>query len=96
MVDDLLEFCRGLGSALGLQVYHGRSNMESLAMVLAMIGDASRAQAITEELSRRFPDDTLLHNVWVPCAQALTALNRKTPEPGIATLQATGSQKDSG
>jgi eukaryotic-like serine/threonine-protein kinase len=66
---------------------HGRSNMESLAMALAMIGDG-RAQAITEDLSKRFPDDTLLHNVWVPCAQALTALNRKTPEPGIATLQA--------
>jgi serine/threonine protein kinase/tetratricopeptide (TPR) repeat protein len=67
---------------------HGRRNMEPLAMALAMIGDGSRAQAITDDLSRRFPDDTILHSVWVPCAQALTALNRKTPEPGIAMLQA--------
>ena len=67
---------------------HGRSNMESVALAVAMIGDGSRAQVVTEDLSRRFPDDTLLHNVWVPCAQALTALNRKTPEPAIAALQA--------
>ncbi len=67
---------------------HGRSNMESVAMALAIIGDGSRAQAITDELSRRFPDDTLLHSVWIPCAQALTAVNRKAPEPGIAALQA--------
>ncbi len=67
---------------------HGRSNMESVAMSLAIIGDASRVQAIAEDMSKRFPDDTLLHSVWLPCAQALTALNRKTPEPAITALQA--------
>jgi serine/threonine protein kinase/tetratricopeptide (TPR) repeat protein len=68
---------------------HGRSNMEPLALTLAMIGDGSRAQAITEDLTRRFPSDTLLHDVWIPCAGALTALNRKTPEPAIDALRAS-------
>jgi serine/threonine protein kinase/tetratricopeptide (TPR) repeat protein len=67
---------------------HGRSNMEGVASALAMAGDGSRAQAIIEDLSKRFPDDTLLHNVWVPCVQALIALNRKTPEAAITALQA--------
>jgi len=71
-------------SALG----HGRRNMGPVAIALAMIGDAGRVQAITEDLSKRFPDDTLLHSVWIPCAQALTALNRKTPEAAMTALQA--------
>jgi hypothetical protein len=33
---------------------------------LAMAGDGSRAQAITEELDHRFPEDTLLHQVSIP------------------------------
>ena len=64
----------------------GRNNMESVAVALAMTGDG-RAQAITEDLNRRFPADTLLHNVWGPCVAALVALNRKNPEQAIAALQ---------
>jgi predicted Zn-dependent protease len=67
---------------------HGRVNLEYVALALATIGDGARAQATTEDLSKRFPDDTLLHNVWVPCVQALIALNRKTPGAAIAALQA--------
>jgi eukaryotic-like serine/threonine-protein kinase len=66
---------------------HGRNNMESVAIAFAMTGDESRAQTITEDLNRRFPDDTLLHNVWSPCVTALTALNRKAPEQAITALQ---------
>lgn len=66
----------------------GRNNMESVAVALAMTGDGSRAQAITADLSRRFPSDTLLHDVWAPCAAALAALNRKAPEQAIETLRA--------
>jgi serine/threonine protein kinase/tetratricopeptide (TPR) repeat protein len=66
---------------------HGRNNMESVAVALAMTGDGSRAQTIIDDLNRRFPDDTLLRNVWVPCVTALTALNRKAPEQAITALQ---------
>jgi eukaryotic-like serine/threonine-protein kinase len=52
-----------------------------------MTGDGSRAQTIIDDLNRRFPDDTLLRNVWVPCVTALTALNRKAPEQAITALQ---------
>jgi len=66
---------------------HGRNNMGSVAVALAMTGDGSRAQTITGDLNRRFPSDTLLRNVWSPCATALTALNRKAPEQAITALQ---------
>ena len=68
---------------------HGRTNMESVAVALAMTGDVSRAQAIADDLGHRFPDDTLLHQVSIPCVRALIELNRKNPEAAIQSLQAT-------
>jgi len=68
---------------------HGRRNMESVAVALAMTGDVSRAQTIADDLGHRFPDDTLLHQVSIPVVQALIEIDRKTPEKAIAALQAT-------
>jgi len=66
----------------------GRSNLELVAVALAMSGDVSRAQAITADLTRRFPADTLLHAVSIPMVEALAAMNRKAPNDGIERLQA--------
>jgi eukaryotic-like serine/threonine-protein kinase len=68
---------------------NGRRNMESVAVALAMTGDISRAQSIADDLGRRFPDDTLLHQVSIPIVQALIEMNRKAPEKATAALQAT-------
>jgi eukaryotic-like serine/threonine-protein kinase len=67
----------------------GRENLEPAAAALAMAGDGSRAQAITEELDHRFPEDTLLHQVSIPEVRALIELERKAPEKAIEVLQAT-------
>jgi serine/threonine protein kinase/tetratricopeptide (TPR) repeat protein len=67
---------------------HGRSNMVAVAEALAISGDGSRAQSIVEELGRRFPNDTLLHNVGIPSVTALAAMNRKAPEQAIEALRA--------
>jgi eukaryotic-like serine/threonine-protein kinase len=67
---------------------HGRTNLPPVALALAMTGDTARAQSIMQDLSHRFPDDTLLHNVYIPAANALLAINRKKPEEAITALQA--------
>ncbi|MBI3476814.1 MAG: protein kinase [Acidobacteria bacterium] len=67
---------------------HGRANMVSVALVLAMTGDTTRAPAIMEDLGRRFPSDVILHNVSIPEVTALVALNRKNPDQAITALQA--------
>jgi tetratricopeptide (TPR) repeat protein len=67
---------------------HGRSNMESVAVALAMTGNIVRAQAIADDLSHRFPDDTLLHLVSIPVVRALIELNRNNPDAAIHSLQA--------
>jgi serine/threonine protein kinase/tetratricopeptide (TPR) repeat protein len=66
----------------------GRENLEPTAVALAMAGDASRAQAIADDLGHRFPDDTLLHQVSIPVVRALIELGRKAPEKAIEALQA--------
>jgi len=65
----------------------GRSNLVPAAIAMAMTGDVSRAQSIMEELGRRFPDDTILHNVSIPSVAALAAINRKAPEQAIQSLR---------
>jgi tetratricopeptide (TPR) repeat protein/predicted Ser/Thr protein kinase len=67
---------------------NGRGNMAAVAVVWAMIGETSRAQSITDDLGRRFPNDTILHHVSIPCVLALIELNRKAPPQAIASLQA--------
>jgi eukaryotic-like serine/threonine-protein kinase len=67
---------------------HGRSNMVPVAIALAMTGDAGRAKTILDDLGRRFPSDTLLHNVAIPEVTALAAMNRKAPEQAIEALGA--------
>jgi hypothetical protein len=46
-----------------------------------------RAKSSMEEFGHRLPDDTLLHNLGIPSAAALMALNRKSPERAIEALQ---------
>src|ERR1700720_688294 len=65
----------------------GRSNMVPAAIALAMIGDATRAQSIADDLGRRFPDDTLLHQVNIPLVRALVEMQRKAPEKAIDALR---------
>lgn len=57
-----------------------RGNLAPVAVALAMSGDVSRAQSITQELGRRFPVDTILQQVSIPCVRALVELERKAPE----------------
>jgi eukaryotic-like serine/threonine-protein kinase len=65
---------------------HGRSNMAPVAVALAMTGDSSRAQAIADDLGRRFPDDTILHQVTIPCVHALIEM-KKAPDVAVQALQ---------
>jgi len=67
----------------------GRSNMLSVAIALGMTGDIARAERIVDDLGRRFPDDTLLHQMNIPVVQALVAMNHKTPDKAIDALQAS-------
>jgi tetratricopeptide (TPR) repeat protein len=65
-----------------------QANLAPATVALAMTGDGNRAQAFMDELNHRFPADTILHRVNIPCVQALIGLNRNAPQQAIQALQA--------
>jgi DNA-binding winged helix-turn-helix (wHTH) protein/tetratricopeptide (TPR) repeat protein len=71
-----------------LALSNSRDAEYEAAFALALSGDASRSQGLTEDLSRRFPDDTIVRFTYVPTIRALVALNRGQPSRTVELLQA--------
>jgi hypothetical protein len=57
------------------------------ALTFAELKDGPRAEALASELSRRFPDATLLNNIWLPTIRAQIAISRDNPAEAIKLLQ---------
>jgi DNA-binding winged helix-turn-helix (wHTH) protein/tetratricopeptide (TPR) repeat protein len=57
------------------------------ALVLASAGDNARAQAIADELGRRYVDNTLLNTYWLPAIRAVIEINHKNPGKALVLLQ---------
>jgi eukaryotic-like serine/threonine-protein kinase len=58
-----------------------------VAFALAMGGNPSDAQTFADDLSRRFPEDTLVVSNYLPTLSGLLALNHGKPERAIELLQ---------
>jgi tetratricopeptide (TPR) repeat protein len=58
-----------------------------VAFALALSGDASRSEALVNDLERRFPEDTSARFSYLPAVRALFALNRGEPAKAIELLQ---------
>jgi tetratricopeptide (TPR) repeat protein len=70
-----------------LTLERGRSAFPATA--LAITGDLSRAQAMADDLSRRYPLDTLLNDVGLAQARATVELQRKNPARALERLEST-------
>jgi serine/threonine protein kinase len=57
------------------------------ALALALTGDSSRSQALMDDLSRRFPEDTVVRFTYTPMLRSLLALNHNEPANSISLLQ---------
>jgi eukaryotic-like serine/threonine-protein kinase len=82
---------RRAGEALALS--KSRDVVYEVGFALALSGDSSGSQALTDELSRRLPEDTKVQFVYVPTIRALLALNHSQPPKAVALLQATNSSE---
>jgi tetratricopeptide (TPR) repeat protein len=76
---------RRAGAALNLA--KSRDVAYQAALAFALSGDSSQSQALTEDLSRRFPEDTRVQFVYAPAVRALLALNRGRPSDAVELLQ---------
>jgi eukaryotic-like serine/threonine-protein kinase len=78
------------GTALGLST--GRDVQYGVALALVFGGGAAREQAkserLADDLSKRFPEDTVVRFNYLPTIRAQLALNRNDFSKAINTLQA--------
>jgi serine/threonine protein kinase/Tfp pilus assembly protein PilF len=82
-----IEAKRNVGAALTLT--SGKDVRTLVALALARAGDAAGAEAIVQDLQRRFPTDTLLNRYWLPSIQAAIEIDRKNPARAIEALRVT-------
>jgi tetratricopeptide (TPR) repeat protein len=59
------------------------------AFTLALSGDSSRSQTLSNDLERRFREDTSVRFSYMPALRALLALNHSDPAKAIELLQIT-------
>jgi eukaryotic-like serine/threonine-protein kinase len=64
----------------------GRDMDYGIALALAYAGDTKRAQALADDLEKRFPASTVVRFNYLPTLRAKLALNRSQPGPALDAL----------
>jgi serine/threonine protein kinase len=65
----------------------GRDVLYGAALALALAGDAARAQALADDLGKRFSDDTIVRFNYLPTLHARLALSHNDSSKAIEALQ---------
>jgi DNA-binding winged helix-turn-helix (wHTH) protein len=66
----------------------GRDLDYAVALALGYAGDANRAQALADDLDRRFPEDTIVQINYLPTLRAKLALLHANPQQALVILGA--------
>lgn len=74
-------------AAQGLTFGRGRLPLARAALAQALCGAASQAQALASELTRRFPEDTLCQEIWLPLIRAAVELQRGNAAQAVEQLK---------
>ena len=75
-------------AAAALQLAAGRIDKPVVAFALARTGYQQQAEAIAQDLHRRFPEDTILNYFWLPAIKAAMALKQNNPARSLEILKA--------
>jgi ATP/maltotriose-dependent transcriptional regulator MalT len=67
-------------AAAALTLSTGRDVQHGAALAMALAGDVVRAQALADDLGKRFPEDTLVQFNYLPAIHAQLALSRNDPQ----------------
>jgi eukaryotic-like serine/threonine-protein kinase len=70
-----------------LALSNGREVEYGAAVALALAGDSGGAQTLTDDLERRFPEDTSTKFYYVPSLRGLLALNHRDAVKAVEALQ---------
>jgi tetratricopeptide (TPR) repeat protein len=75
-------------AAAALKISNGRDTVAATALAMALAGDAAQAQNLSDDLAKRFPEDTIAQFNYLPAIRAAIALGQNSPAKAIADLQA--------
>jgi len=75
--------------AAALALASTRDVQTSATLALARAGDVGRAQAMADDLQKRFPANTVLNRYWLPTIRAAVELKRGNSARGLELLQTT-------
>jgi eukaryotic-like serine/threonine-protein kinase len=75
------------GARNALELSRSRDVEYRTALALALSGDSSRSRTLTDDLSRRFPEDTIVRFNYLPTLDALLALSDHRPANAVGLLQ---------
>jgi eukaryotic-like serine/threonine-protein kinase len=75
-------------STLAIQHSAGRDVQYGTALALAYVGDDGRAQAPTDDLAKRFPEDTIVKFNYLPTLRAKLAVSKGNASEAIESLRA--------
>ena len=70
-----------------LELSKGRDVQYAAGLALALSGDVSQSQGLTDDLEKRFTVDTFVQFTYVPVLRALSALERGQPTVSVEQLQ---------
>jgi serine/threonine protein kinase/tetratricopeptide (TPR) repeat protein len=70
-----------------LDLSKSRDVQYGAALILAFVGERSRAQSLADDLAKRFPEDTLVQLNYLPTLRAQLALDGKGPNQAVAALE---------
>jgi len=76
---------RGYASAT-LALSKGRDPQALAALGYALANDSARAQSLADDLSKRFPQDTLVQAIYLPVIHAQIALGHSDPQKALDSL----------
>jgi serine/threonine protein kinase/Flp pilus assembly protein TadD len=75
--------------AQGLMFARGRTSLPRATLALAMCGETNQAKPMLAELSRLYPEDTLINSIWLPMIRGATDLQHGDATRAVERLQAT-------
>ncbi|MBM3804542.1 MAG: hypothetical protein FJW26_19770 [Acidimicrobiia bacterium] len=74
-------------AAKGLNLERGRASLPRAALALALCNQTDQARLLVDELTKRYPEDTLLNSIWLPAVGAATELQRGNATQAIERLE---------
>jgi eukaryotic-like serine/threonine-protein kinase len=74
-------------AGLAIERSTGRDAQYGAALALAYAGDDRQAQTLTDDLGKRFPEDTLVQFNYLPTLRAKLAVNRENVSEALEVLR---------